>query len=540
MSILSFDFLFFAAAAVLAYYLLPLKIRWLALLLASGVFVCLSGWQGAAHLGAVSLVAWGGALGLQALRKREEQAEAAQRDLAAGPVAPGEDGQARQRAERAYVRAARREARRRRALLALLLILDMAPMALIKYYPAVAQWLNGGLAKGALPLWDLAAPLGLSYYTFQTAGYLMDVSRGKAQAQKNPLKTMLFCGYFLQLPQGPISAWRELKQPLFQGHRLEPVNLVAGFQLMAWGYFKKLLIADRLAASTAALTGAEGPLPGWFVLGGAALYMIRLYADFSGGMDVARGISRMVGVGLPENFRRPFFAFSVAEYWRRWHITLGVWFRTYLLYPFSASRAGVALGRGAARILGKRAGRLLPTALMTVVVFLLIGLWHAANWNALIFGAYFGLLMALSMLLEPLWKTLNRVLQLPRGGWMHFFRLARTWALVLFAQYFAFTASPAQGLSLLGQTFSAWDFSSFPQRWTEVMPPLEWIIAGAGLLALLLVDLLEERKKRVNEWLAGAHFLIRWPLLLLLLFAVLIFGMYGHGYDGAAFLYAQF
>ena len=309
---------------------------------------------------------------------------------------------------------------------------------------------------------------------------------------------------------------------------------------MLWGYFKKLVIADRLAVTTGALLQQVSDVPGWFAVGGVVLYTIRLYADFSGGMDVVRGISRMLGVELPENFRRPFFAGSVAEYWRRWHITLGAWFRSYLMYPLATSRAGVALGKHAAGLLGKKTARLLPTALATVLVFLLIGIWHMASWNAVIYGAYFGVVMALSILLEPVWKRLNRALKLPKGGWMKPLRLLRTWLLILLAQYFAFTNGPSQGLMLLKSTFTRWDFAGFAQRCTDVMPPLEWGIAGVALVVLLAVDLICERKKDLCGWLARTHVFIRWPVLMALIVSILVFGCYGQGFDGAAFLYTQF
>ena len=375
MSILSLEFLLLAACTVLLYYLLPLRIRWAVLLATSAVYVGLSGWHSAAHLTVVALLMWGGGLLLE--RKRS------------------------------------------RLLLALLVGLDMSAMLLLKYAP-IAQ--------------ELLVPVGLSYFTFQSAGYLVDVYRGKAQAQKNPLRAWLFVGYFPQLAQGPISTWKELGPQLITGHRLEPEQFVSGFTLLLWGYFKKLVIADRLAATTDALL-AGGSLPGWFVLGGVVLYTVRLYMDFSGGMDAVRGLSRMMGIELPENFRRPFFATSVADYWRRWHITLGKWFRAYLLYPLTTSRAGIALGRLASKSLGKRTGRAVPSALATLLVFLLIGLWHAANWNAVIYGAYFGLVMASSMLLEPVWKTMRVTLRLPQGGFMTPLRIVRTWGLILLAQY---------------------------------------------------------------------------------------------------------
>ena len=467
---------------MLVYYLLPLKVRWIALLCGSAVFVALSGWYSLAHLSAAALVMWGGGLLLHWKKSK--------------------------------------------LLLALLLTLDLGAMAFLKYYPALS---------GA----ELLLPLGLSYFTFQSAGYLVDVYRGKAEAQKNPLRAWLFIGYFPQLAQGPISTWKDLGGKLQEPRRFDPDLFVSGFQLLLWGYFKKMVIADRLAATTAALLEGAG-LPGWFILGGVILYTVRLYMDFSGGMDVVRGVSRMLGVELPENFRRPFFSQSVAEYWRRWHITLGAWFRSYLLYPLTTCRAGIALGKVSSKAFGKKTGRMVPSALATVLVFLLIGVWHAANWNAVIFGAYFGLVMGASMLLEPAWKTLRVTLNLPKAGFMTPLRLLRTWALILLAQYFAFTFDPGQGLSLLTGTFANWSFAGFAEQTAQVMEPVEWIIAGAGCLIVLTVDILCEKKIDVCGGLAKTHFYIRWPVLLLLILAIVTFGMYGTGYDGAAFLYTQF
>ena len=482
MSILSLEFLAFSALVILLYYCLPLKTRWIVLLTGSAAYMALAGWQSIAHLSAVTLVMWGGG---HALQKHKSK-----------------------------------------ALLALCLILDLGAMVFLKYWPALS-----GVS--------LILPLGLSYFTFQSAGYLIDVYRGKAEAQKNPLKAWLFIGYFPQLAQGPISTWKELGHQLLTGHRFDPDTFVSGFQLLLWGYFKKMVIADRLTKTTEALINGSN-LPGWFILGGVILYTVRLYLDFSGGMDVVRGLSRMVGVELPENFRRPFFAKSVSEYWRRWHITLGAWFRSYLLYPLTTSWAGIGLGKIASKAFGKKTGRTVPSALATMLVFLLIGVWHTANWNAVVYGAYFGVVMAASMLLEPLWKTLRTTLNLPKGGWMTSFRLFRTWLLILLAQYFAFTLNPEMGLSLLRGTFQAWDFSGFAIQTTAVMAPLEWMIAGAGCLIVLTVDIICEKKFDLCGKLAKTPFYIRWPVLLLLILAIVTFGVYGAGYDGAAFLYTQF
>ena len=511
MSILTIEFLGFAAMTVAAYFLLPLKIRYLALLGFSAAFVIMCGWEGGVYLLCVAALSYGGALGLQALRRGEEK---------------------------------RRGLRHlRRLLLFLLLVMDLGAMLFVKFYPDLAKWLNGGyLKKTPLPLWELIVPLGLSYFTFQSAGYLIDVARGKAEAAKNPLRTVLFLGYFPQLPQGPISTWKELEGPLTRGNRLDPVKFVSGAQLMAWGYFKKLVIADRLAVTTEAVLKAGQKMPGWLALGATILYAIRLYADFSGGMDVVRGLSRIVGVELPENFRRPFFATSVADYWRRWHITLGAWFRSYLLYPVTTSRFGVGLGKICGKVLGKKVGRMVPTALATILVFLLIGLWHNATWNAVIYGGYFGVIMALSLLLDPFWKWLGKKLHLPKKGWMTPIRIVRTWVLVLLPQFFAYPPTLEKSLRIMERAFnfSEWKFNTFVSRCVAIMSPLEWAVLGGAFLILLVVDILCEIKPDLCDALARKPIVLRWPILILLILLVLVFGCYGAGYDASAFLYTQF
>ena len=571
MSIVTFEFLGFSLLLLIAYYALPLKWRPWVLLVFSMAFVGFSGWIGLVHLGVLTLVVWGGARALQSLRtgqkdmlacvrtlkdvlpaepEKEDSAEENGESADSGnPAAQAEkqtDGDAEEKRQAVFrtqdvLKAnARRSSTVSKWLLGLLLVLDLGTMAFIKFYPAVAEMLNNGWTKASpLPVWEMVVPLGLSYIAFQSAGYLIDVYRGKADAPKNPLRTLLFTGYFLQLPQGPISTWKQLQGQLTEGHRMDPTRFVSGFQLMMWGYFKKMVLADRLAPIMEEALKLKTSLTGWLALGAGILYAIRLYADFSGGMDVVRGLSRMLGIELPENFRRPFFAKSVAEYWRRWHITLGAWFRSYLLYPLTSSKFGLWLGRVSGKIFGKKTGRVIPTALGTILVFLLIGIWHILNLNAVIYGLYFGVIMALSMLLEPLWKWINKILHLP--GWMMTpFRLVRTWILIIVPQYFAFTSTTEKGLFILERVFSNWSFETFVSRCTGIMKPLEWAIAGSALLIMLVVDLICEKKADFCDGVARTHIWIRWPLLILLIMSILVFGCYGVGYDGTAFLYTQF
>jgi len=258
-------------------------------------------------------------------------------------------------------------------------------------------------------------------------------------------------------------------------------------------------------------------------------------------MDVIRGAAKMLGIDMVENFRRPFFSFSVAEYWRRWHISLGVWFRSYLFYPITTSGFGLFLSKLGRKLFGKKAGRGLPATVSTIVIFFLIGIWHTANGNAVIFGLYFGLVMGIEILLEPAFKKLKKKLHVKEKSipWK-IFTLVRTWILILIPQYFAFTAGPETAFALLGNTFRNWSFENAWAQFTTPMVALGWYIAGGAFLVMLVVDIICEKKPDLNAKLARGPFFIRWPLLLLLIVAILTYGCYGAGYDPSAFLYTHF
>lgn len=470
MNILTLAFLAFLLGVVLVFYIVPVRFRWMALLAASAGFYAFAGWQGACYLvGVAAITYW-----------------------AARAIARG---------------------KHQKALLTACVTVCLGAMIAVKYLPGL----------------PLIAPLGLSYFTFQSVGYVVDVYREKARAERNPCKYLLFVSFFPQLTQGPISTWEQLSPQLMKPKRFQPENFVSGFILLLWGYCKKLVIADRLALVTAYVTDANSAVPGWLIFAGAGLYALRLYADFSGGMDVVRGAAQMLGVDMIENFRRPFFAKTVAEYWRRWHISLGMWFRSYLFYPLTLSGFGLFIGRMGRRLLGKKAGRALPGALSTVLIFIAIGIWHTANWNALFYGLYFGVMLGLALLLEPFLKKFR--LKWKAVG------VARTLLCITVAQYFAFSDGPRHAFSLMERTITAF---SGRVAWADMMPPLEWGILAGSLVVLLIVDIAGECGFDIRGRLSRGTLLIRWPVMLLLILAIVVFGRYGQGFDAGAFIYTQF
>lgn len=489
MSVVSFEFLGFLAALAVVYYVLPLRVRKWVLLAGSAAFWVLCGWQGAVYLTVETLLIWGCAR----LMGRFSERKGVRRWLLIGG-----------------------------------LVTVFGAMVLMK---ALAQ-------MQALPE-GLLVPIGLSYFTFQSAGYLIDVYRGKAAPEKNYAKVLLFAGFFPQMTQGPITTWKQLMPQMDSPHRLSPEGFVSGVFLMAWGFFKKLVIADRLMPTVGVLVTTAQEQPGRLVLATAAIYAVMLYADFSGGIDIIRGASELFGIELPENFRRPFFATSVADYWRRWHISLGVWFRTYLLYPLVASRAGIGLAKVGKRLFGAKAGRAMPGAVASMVVFLLIGVWHGFYWNAVIYGLWFGLLTAAGMLLDPQFRKIRKRVTAHRGGaaFMKVFGWLRTMTAVLLAQFFACTASPEMAFGMIGRVFTG-----FGAGMTHDFPLglQDGVVAVIAVLLMLLVDILCEKQPELRKKLAVSPLYVRWTLLMGLMLLTLIFGCYGAGFDRAAFLYAGF
>ncbi len=406
MALSSLTFLIFLAGALLTYYLVPVHLRWYVLLAASAVFyLSYSPSAGLSLLATVGMT-YGAGRWLGALHQKEQA-------LLAGTP----------RENRPAVK--KRGVRVRRRVLTAALCLNFLTLAVYKYL----NWLLGATGLPFRPL-ELLVPLGLSFYIFQTAGYLIDVYRGKLAAERNFLRYLLFASYFPQMVQGPIHRYGELAPQLFAEHRLQAENLRDGIELMLWGMLKKVLIADTLAAPVAELYGNYAAYPGLIVFLGAALYCLQLYCDFSGGIDIVRGVSELFGIRLGENFRRPYFAQSIDDFWRRWHISLGEWMKDYLFYPLALSKWLPRLCKPLRKHLGKRVGKLLVPSVATVVVFLAVGVWQGPGLQNIAYGLWNGLLMSAAMLCAPLFKKRE-------GRAMQVFRILRTCFLVTIGRFFS-------------------------------------------------------------------------------------------------------
>jgi len=280
------------------------------------------------------------------------------------------------------------EAKRRKAFLLVSIVSNLGLLGFFKYFnffaDSVVKTANAAGLDWAAPAISVALPVGISFYTFQTLSYTIDAYRGKIQPERSFLRMALYVAYFPQLVAGPILRPQQFLPALDKPWRLEHANIISGANLVLVGLFKKVLIADNVAPLADVIFSFPEGQSSTVVMLGAALFAVQIYCDFSGYTDIARGISRVFGVEIPLNFNFPYFATSITDFWRRWHISLSSWLRDYLYIPLGGGRVPV--------------GRVYFNLMATMV---LGGLWHGASWNFVIWGFYQGALLCVNRLAAP-------------------------------------------------------------------------------------------------------------------------------------------
>ena len=526
----SIPFLLFLLAFFGVYYLVPRRAQWVVLLIASYCFYCAAGAKLVVFLIFTTTVVYLAARGLG----RENQAHAAYLAQHKGELSKEEKKEQKTRVTR----------RKRRILIAALLGV-FGVLAFLKYFNFLAGNLDGlfgtlGL-RIMIPKLSLLLPLGISFYTFQSAGYLIDVYRGKYPPQENPFRFALFLSFFPQIIQGPISRYDQLGIQLYEEHRFEYTQFKFGAQRIIWGFFKKLVIADRAAILVNTVLEGWTGYYGFSMAFAVLIFMAQVYADFSGGMDISLGIAQCVGIEMVENFRRPHFAKSISEYWRRWHITLGAWMKDYVLYPISLSKAFAKMGKRTRKWFGNYWGKQMPTCIAMGIVFLLVGVWHGAAWKYMMFGIYNGGLIILGIVLTPIlskWNDRHRLVNTKTFSW-ELFKMLGTFFLVFIGKYFAMAGGARQAFGMIRRTFTSFNPWVLTDGALANMglntPNLCILLLGIGIF--FCVSLLQEKGYRLRECIARQNIVFRWTLYLVAIYAILVFGVYGYGYDAASFIY---
>ncbi len=306
---------------------------------------------------------------------------------------------------------------------------------------------------------------------------------------------------------------------------------------------KKLILADRLGILVDQIFDNHTQYQGFILLIGAMGYGLQVYADFSAGMDIARGVSQILGIELELNFKQPYFAKSIEEFWRRWHITLGAWMRDYIFYPLSLSKAFGNMGKRVRKIFGNYIGKKLPSFLAMFIVYLLVGFWHGSSWKYVAYGIWNGVIITSGILLAPVYAKGISAFRIDADSYSwRLFQMVRTFFLCSVGRFFSRADSCMAAFSMIKNSFTKWNpWVLFDD--TLLTLGLDWkdmTVLIAMILVLLFVDIAHERGVRIRESIASQGFVFRWIVYWIAFFTVIIFGMYGPSYDSSSFIYQQF
>lgn len=502
MSLVSNAFILFVVEAVLIYYLLPKKFRWQALLLSSYIYYLAAGSRYLVFILFSSVVTYLGGRWIE--KTLQDEKKKAKRVLIAG------------------------------------LILNFGMLGVVKYTNFILENLNA-IFRMEIPGMELLLPLGISFYTFQSSGYLLDVYWKRTTAEKNFFRYALFVSFFPQILQGPIGRHSKLAEQLYIGHAFDGERILRGMERILWGFFKKMVLADWTAVFVDAIFGNPDVYNGVAIFG-VLFYSVQLYADFSGGMDVVIGIASLFGITLDENFKRPYFAVSITDFWHRWHITLGTWMKDYVFYPLSLSKGMSKFGKWGKAHFGKKTGRKLPICLANLIVFFLVGVWHGPAWKFIVYGMFSGVIIAFSGLMTDEYRKWKKALHISgKERWYHVFTIVRTFILVNISWFFDCSETVGQAVKMM-----RYAVTSFVPEQLLLIPagregvaftPYALLIIGVGCLLLLIVGILQERGMKIRETIAKQHIVIRFCIYMCLLLAI---GFFGSTAAVRGFIYAQF
>jgi len=388
---------------------------------------------------------------------------------------------------------------------------------------------------------NLIIPMGISFYTFQSMGYLIDVYNGKFEAQKNLLKFALFVSFFPQLVQGPISRYADLSKSLYEEHRFDWRTVSFGLERILWGFFKKLVIADRILVPVKAIIADTDTYTGFYAFAGAMFYALELYCDFTGGIDITIGVAETMGIKATENFIRPYFSKNIKEYWNRWHITMGTWFTDYIFYPISASQFMMKLSKKSRAKLGNNLGKRVPVYLSSFIVWFTTGIWHGASWNFKVWGLGNFVVIMISQELEPFYRWFHSKVHVAGTFGWRLFQVIRTVLIMSSLRMFDCYRDVPLTFKMFGSIFTD---SSLAQINTEAFIGMgitgyDYLVVFVGLLILVSVSLIQRSgsvREKISTVAAPARFIIWYGLLM----ATLVFGAYGIGYSASQFIYNQF
>lgn len=500
MSVISIGFMFFVTITALLYWMFPSKCRWIVLLVASAVFVWLAN------------------------------------DMAVGPCAL-----MMFMVVIAYFSACSFVKKRRKWVAFLTVIIEVGILVILKEKYFFERWIH--ISAIDYSFVKFITPIGISYFTLTLIGYVLDSYWDEKNVEKNFFKFSLFSSFFPIISSGPIVKYRETRIQLFEHHSFCYKTISFGCQRILWGIFKKLVISERLAILVDQIYEDHTTYSGLYVWTAVLLFVIRLYTDFSGCLDIVYGVSELFGISLPENFNLPFFSSSLAEFWRRWHITLGKWMKEYVFFPIMKSRLMQSINSKLCRMLGKSMGKTTSNSIGLLVLWFLIGFWHGGRTNFIAVTLWMWFVIVLSSFTQGYQNKLIKIARIKTNcfSWRLFQRV-RTFVLFAIGVGFFPAHSFLDGIKFYYSgvsVFNPWIF--FDGSFFEIgLASKDYNVLVMSVAVLFIVEMIKLKKISVREWLSNQNTFFRWWIWISLIVIVLIYGIYGPGYNAADFIYKGF
>lgn len=354
----------------------------------------------------------------------------------------------------------------------------------------------------------------------------MDVYRGDRKAEKNIIKYALFVSFFPQLVAGPIERSGNLLDQFYEKKKFDLQNVKNSILLMCWGYFLKMVVADRIAIFVDAVYGDIYLYGGWYIVVATALFAFQIYCDFAGYTTIAVGAAGVMGFRLMDNFNSPYCAVSVKDFWSRWHISLTSWFRDYLYIPLGGNRKGK-----------------LRKYINQMIVFMASGLWHGAMWSFVIWGGLNGLMLTFGEITAPMRNRVKELLHWKKESATN--KIAQTLVTFMLIDFtWIFFRSPGMktAVQVLRQMVSVKNFEIFLDGsiYNVGLDQRNFWVMILSLVILMLVDICHQKGIRIRKWLDTQNLWFRWLVYIVMFEVILVFGIWGVGYDKAAFIYFQF
>lgn len=467
----SIQFVYFLPIVIILYYVIPFKFRWIFLLLASYYFYMCWKVEYIVLILASTLVDYIAGLRMGRLNSRKK----------------------------------------RTPWLILSLFTNLGLLFTFKYYNFFSSSLNDFFENYNLayhlPLFDILLPVGISFYTFQTLSYSIEVYLGNQKAEKHLGYFALYVAYFPQLVAGPIERFSRLAPQLKKEHKLKYQNIVNGLRLILYGLFIKMVIADNLSFYVDQVYGSINDYNSFDILTAVFFYSFQIYCDFHGYSTIAIGSAMLMGIRIMDNFKTPYMARNIAEFWQRWHISLSTWFRDYLYYPLGGNRV-----------------KLLRWIFNIMIVFTVSGLWHGANWTFVFWGGLFGIIYLLE-------KGIEKIVPLPNSSAafsiIHILLSLKTFLIVTFIWIFFRSQTITDAFDVFSNLFSNYYISNL-----ELGVNLKtWLILGFFILTDILMF-----NTRFDLWVGRFHIFLRWIIYATLIFMLVVYSAVEH----FPFIYFQF